>query len=550
MSDAMGAAAAGLVRDAVEVYGDDPAARTALEGYARRLQEPLRVAVAGMVKAGKSTLLNAIIGEEIAPTDTGECTRVVTWYRHGDTPRVTLHPLEGPARALPVRRVEGRLQLDLGAARAEEVERLVVEWPARSLKDLTLIDTPGIASLSGEVSARSTGFLTPADTPSEADAVVYLMRHLHASDLNFLKSFQDTAAGRSGTVNALAVLSRADEVGAGRIDALLSAREVAGRYRNDATLRTLALGVVPVAGLLAQSARTLRQSEFAALSELAGLERSERERMLLSADRFVRSGGPGRVSAEDRALLLERFGIFGIRLACAVLRGGVREPTALARELARRSGLDELLGTLSGQFQSRAAQLKARTALIGVEALLRSSPRPGAEKLAATLERLLAGAHEYRELRLLGVLHTSGVALAPALAADAERLIGGSGTTPARRLGLRSDAAAAELRAEAASQLGRWRAVAENPLTDRTSLDLCQTVIRSCEAMLADTARHPGPRALASPVPSPADPTAGRSVPRGAGGFPVGAEPGGGAGEQAGSHRRSAQYGLRRQQQD
>ncbi len=494
MSDAVSAAAAGLVRDALEVYRDDPAARAALEGYARRLQEPLRVAVAGMVKAGKSTLLNAVIGEEIAPTDTGECTRVVTWYRHGNTPRVTLHPLEGPARALPVRRVEGRLQLDLGGIRAEEVDRLVVDWPARSLLDLTLIDTPGIASLSSEVAARSTGFLTPADTPSEADAVVYLMRHLHASDLDFLKSFQDTAAGRSGTVNALAVLSRADEVGAGRIDALLSAREVAGRYRNDANLRTLALGVVPVAGLLAQTARTLRQGEFTALAELAGLDRDERERMLLSADRFVRSGGPGRVSAEERALLLERFGIFGIRLACAVLRGGVSEPTALARELARRSGLDELLRTLSGQFQARAAHLKARTALIGVEALLRSNPRPGAEQLAASLERVLASAHEYRELRLLGVLHTSGVALAPDLAADAERLIGGSGVAPAHRLGLRSDTPPVELRAEALTQLRRWHAVAENPLTDRAALDLCQTVIRSCEALLADTGRDPASR--------------------------------------------------------
>ncbi|MHA7264204.1 dynamin family protein [Arthrobacter sp. TMN-37] len=544
MSDAMGAAAAALVRDALEVYGDDPAARDALEAYARRLEEPLRVAVAGMVKAGKSTLLNAIIGEEIAPTDTGECTRVVTWYRHGDTPRITLHLRQGPARALPVRRVEGRLRLDLGAVRAEEVDRLVVDWPARSLRDLTLIDTPGIASLSGEVSKRSTGFLLPADTPSEADAVIYLMRHLHASDLDFLKSFQDTAVGRSGTVNALAVLSRADEVGAGRIDALLSAREIAARYRTDANLRSLALGVVPVAGLLAQSARTLRQHEFTAMVELAGLERNERERMLLSADRFVRSGGV-RSSAAERALLLERFGMFGIRLACAVLRGGVSEPTALARELARRSGLDDLLRNLSGQFQARASHLKARSALIGVEALLRSSPRPDAGKLAADLEQVLASAHEYRELRMLGVLHTGGVALAPELAADAERLIGGSGVAPAHRLGLAGNTPAAELRAEALVQLRRWHAVAENPLTDRTALDLCQTVIRTCEALLADTVRDTAP---GEPAPSASGPR--NVLSRDAGGVPAGTEPGVGAGEQAGGQRRSAQHGLRRQQHD
>ena len=47
-----------------------------------RLDGPLRVAIAGKVKAGKSTLLNTLVGERIAPTDASECTRVVTRYRN------------------------------------------------------------------------------------------------------------------------------------------------------------------------------------------------------------------------------------------------------------------------------------------------------------------------------------------------------------------------------------------------------------------------------------------------------------------------------------
>lgn len=483
------AGVADLIEEALAVYRDDPAAVAALEGFAGRLAEPLRIAVAGMVKAGKSTLLNAIIGEEIAPTDTGECTRIVTWYRFARSPRITLHSVGGGSRLLPLKRTNGRLVFDLGSDRAEDVERLVVEWPSESLRNVTLIDTPGIASLSEDVSARSVSFLTPADSPSEADAVVYLMRHMHAADLRFLESFKDTEAGRSGTVNALAVLSRADEIGAGRIDSLLSAGDIAERYRRDPGLRKLALGVVPVAGLLAQSARSMRQSDYESLALLAAMDRTERERLLLSADRFLRAGVPEGLTAEAREQLLERFGLFGIRLGVVLIRAGFTDPTPLAHELARRSGLDPLLDMLAGQFHARADALKARTALVGVETLLRTSPREGAGHLAAALERVQINAHEFRELRLLAELRTTGVTLRHELAAEAERTIGGEGVAPHLRLGLPPEASPEEINAEAHRILHRWRLVAENPLTDRSALDACRVVMRSCEGILAECAK-------------------------------------------------------------
>ena len=63
----------------------DPTARDTIVAARERMDEPIRVAIAGKVKAGKSTLLNALVGEELAPTDAGECTRIVTWYRDGLT---------------------------------------------------------------------------------------------------------------------------------------------------------------------------------------------------------------------------------------------------------------------------------------------------------------------------------------------------------------------------------------------------------------------------------------------------------------------------------
>ncbi|UXM90852.1 dynamin family protein [Paenarthrobacter sp. JL.01a] len=480
------AGAAELLRQARELYQWDPAALAVLDELDQRLAGPLRIAVAGMVKAGKSTLLNAIIGEEIAPTDAGECTRIVTWYRYGHAPRITLHPLTGEPRALPVNRIDGRLVFSLGELQAEDVEKLVVDWPSASLQDLTLIDTPGIASLSSEVSGRSTAFLLPEDAPMAADAVIYLMRHLHASDVHFLESFKDTAAGKSGTVNALAVLSRADEIGAGRIDALISAAVIADRYSRDENLKPLALGVVPVAGLLAQSARTMRQRDVDAFMALARLDRNQREKMMLSVDRFVRAGGPDSLDPELKASLVQRFGLFGIRLAVALIRGGIDSPTELAHELARRSGLGQLLGTVDSLFQTRAEALKARAAVVGLQSLLSGSRSGQAAVLETALEQLLAGAHEFKELKLLGLLRTGGAGLTPGQSREAEQLVGGRGNLPHQRLGLSPEAGLDEIARATRDALDRWRHIAENPLlVDSAAVDACRVVLRSCEGILA-----------------------------------------------------------------
>ena len=473
-----------LLDAAAVEYRDDAAAVRRLREHSARLGEPLRVAIAGMVKAGKSTLLNAIIGEEIAPTDAGECTKVITWYRHGATPRITMHLREGGAHSLPVRRDDGRLVIDLGSTPADEVERIEVEWPSKRLEDVTLIDTPGIASLSTETSARSAEFLTPSASPSEADAIIYLMRHLHSADLGFLSAFHDTSVGRSSTVNAMAVLSRADEIGAGRIDALLSARNIAERYRTDGALRSLALDVVPIAGLLAESARTLRQGEFQALREVARLGRNARERMLVSVDRFVRADAGIDVSAEERKGLLDRFGMFGIRMSAVAIRSGYDDSTDLADELYRRSGMDELLRVVSDQFRSRSDALKARTALGAIAALVERHPTPHSGELASAIERLEANAHELRELAVLSSARTSGLGLRPAEAAEAERLIGGAGASPSRRLGLPDGAGPDELRTAATDALRRWRAMSGSPLLDRAAVEACQVVTRSCEALV------------------------------------------------------------------
>ncbi|MDN5857590.1 MAG: dynamin family protein [Pseudonocardia sp.] len=472
---------------ALEVYRGDTAHR--LRGHLERLHEPLRVAIAGKVKSGKSTLLNALVGDRIAQTDAGECTRIVTWYRDGAQPTIVLHPRRGTPVALPVRRRGGRLVVDLEGHPADRVEKLVVEWPSPRLRATTLIDTPGMQSLSGDVARRSVTFLDPEDdTPSEADAVVYLMRHLHAADARFLEAFRDQGVAKAASVNAVGVISRADEIGGGRSDAMSSAAAVARRYRGEPALRGLCQNVVAVAGLIAETARTLRPDEFTAAAALAGVPPDRLDAALVTADRFGSADGPLAtcdVPPDTRRAMLARFGVFGIRTAAALVRtGAVSDAPGLAAGLLQNSGLPELEFVLHQQFVQRRDVLKARSGLHALDGVLRAEPVPGAERLAVEVERLLTGAHEFVELRLLGALRSGAVALPAHLLPEAEQLLGAHGPEAPVRLGLHPQTDPAAVHAAAMTALGRWQSEAENPMSPRAATDACRVVVRSCEGIV------------------------------------------------------------------
>jgi hypothetical protein len=471
---------------AARLYAPTPVSDR-LAALVERLDAPVTVAVAGRVKSGKSTLLNALVGERLAPTGTGECTRIVTWYRDGHTCRVDAYPRGAPPRPVGFARRGGALSIDIGPDPPDALDRLVVTWPSQALRLTTLIDTPGIGSLTESASRRTWDLLTVDDTDAApADAVLYLMKHLHPGDVEFLRAFQDVEVSRPSPVNALGILSRADEIAAGRPDAMASARRIATRLSRDPAVRRVVQAVLPVAGLLAETAATLTEAEVGHLRQVAALEPAEAEELLLTADRFVSRCPDLNLTPADRLALLDRFGLFGVRVCVARLRRGPA-PTAgeLAGELTELSGLGELRSVLASLFLGRSDVLKCRSALIAVNAIVRAVPVPGGERLAAEVEQRLASTHAFTELRLLAAVRAGTIAGKPDVVAELERLVGGSGTAARLRLGLPGDSGEGEIRRTAHEVLSRWRRRAENPLTPYELSLASRVAVRSCEGILA-----------------------------------------------------------------
>jgi 50S ribosome-binding GTPase len=456
----------------------------AIEAAARRLDEPLRVAIAGRTKAGKSTLLNALVGERLAATDASECTRIVTWYRHAIGYRVTAQLRPDGATELPFRREDGALQIELGELSNDAIERIEVGWPARKLADLTLIDTPGLGSADEGSSGRTTEALLDedGDRPGEADAVIYLMRHLHRYDAQFLEAFIDHSLAHASPINAIVVLSRADEIGAARPDALDSARAVAVRYAADRRIRELASGVVPVAGLIAETGVTLREQQVAWLRQIAGLDADRRATLLQSVDRF-RDPDLNPLGEHIREELLERLGLFGLRLTVGML---VESPaltaTSLSQTLVATSGITELQAILDEQFAARADALKARSALAALRGVADELARravAGATELASDIERVEAGSEQLALLRLLHLVLAGRIEVSVDERLEIDRLTGGGPS--AERVGLSAEAEPAAIKSAAIAGIERWRRRAASPLSDRRTVEAAEIVIRAYE---------------------------------------------------------------------
>ncbi|MFI5494050.1 dynamin family protein [Actinoplanes sp. NPDC051859] len=436
-----------------------------------RLAEPLRVAIAGRLKAGKSTLVNALIGRRVAPTAVGECTRVVTRFRYGTADRVEVVGRDGSRASLPLDD-DGMIpqRLGRGAARIAYVD---VTLTSEKLRDLTVVDTPGLASADTQVSARAAAELGEPTAPFDADidadsaaevaaaeAVVYVFTQaVRTDDVHALDAFRAASARlASSPINALGVLGKIDTIG-GVADPWPVAGPLAEQQA--ALLARTVSQVVPVVGLLAETAEAgrLTAADCAALKELAVLPGDQLQVLLASADLF--RSRPAPVGVPQRERLLALLDLYGIGFALAQLAAQPQLGTGdLVRRLILASGLPRLRDSVDRSLRWRADAIKAGWALSRLERLAgHAGERRDREVLRDATEQVLRDP-AYHRLRLLEAAQrvaTGRVELPVAWERELTRLA--TSDDPRTVLGL-PQAGTAELAAAAVEAAGRWRVYA------------------------------------------------------------------------------------------
>lgn len=166
--------------------------RSSIAGIADRLEDQsLEVAVFGRVSAGKSSLLNAILGEEILPVGVTPITAVPTRIRFGPAPGLTVTFAERPTQNLEVNRLLEFASEKQNPHNEKRVTRIVLDLPSPRLREgVTLVDTPGLGSLATTGASETLAYLPKCDL---GVVLIDTGSTLTAEDLQTIETLQEAA---------------------------------------------------------------------------------------------------------------------------------------------------------------------------------------------------------------------------------------------------------------------------------------------------------------------------------------------------------------------
>lgn len=174
-----------------------------IETLLEKVNSPLKVVIMGEVKAGKSTLLNALSGGQVSPVNVGETTATIIEISHHSEPKGTI-VREAEEISGSTEEIFHILENKRGdKAYFENTKYVKLGFPLPNLQKLKLVDTPGLVTVREENAARTEAYI------QESDVVLWVFNGNHLGQADIEEKLEEVAMLGKPIV---ALVNKVDEV--------------------------------------------------------------------------------------------------------------------------------------------------------------------------------------------------------------------------------------------------------------------------------------------------------------------------------------------------
>jgi len=348
------------------------AARHRLTDLARRCRTAVEQAEAGLVsvavlgrfKAGKTTLLNQLVGEDLLPVQAIPATAVITRLRFGPRVGVLVEGRDGSTFAIDAADLRDWVTESGNPGNERGAERVEVSSPALGdLAHLVLVDTPGTGSTWAHNTDTSLDWL-----PNVGAALVAVnaTQPLAEDDLELIRLVQPH------TPHVLVVLTKVDLLGAADLAEVIAHVQDRLGQELGAAPPVYPVSVAarhrPQRERLREALRDLDRSHEDAVAALAGhrtARLAEETRAYLQLARAAASSRAQATANLKRALATETDRLASLRLqALAQLRPVEAAVLARTQEHMRRvlpAATSAVVSALAGELPSWRGSLSAES---------------------------------------------------------------------------------------------------------------------------------------------------------------------------------------------
>lgn len=472
-----------------------------------QLQQPMRVAIVGRIKAGKSTMINALLGEALVATGSVEATFNINWLKYANNKTLKVHFKDN--RPPETKSVEELTDITVRADKNRDyllsVKYIEVFYPNKILQTFNLIDTPGLQSYYKDDSQNTVDFLQlHGDNLTEitqqqaqgADALLYLFSYsLAMDDSEIVKMFQGSVVAQATPINAIGVLTKVETYWADPnvSEPIEAGKKVCQRLSAHPKVRDLFYTVYPTCGLLALGAQTLTDNEWEILKQLAELSQQRMEKLIRNVKRFCeREYEDVPIPATLRQQVLNRLGQYGVWLAYKLICSGVKQKSQLIEKLLHGSGVPQLKQLIISYFGHRAYLIKLGNVLKQISAAyfsevrnFQGKPLQIIKKVGGQFEELQTQEHGFSELEVLRNYYNNRLNFNDSEVQQLLSVTGEYGVSCAKRLGLEERSSIEEMVPVALEKMNYWRQRATDCFgSDNVSIAAAGVLARSYERIL------------------------------------------------------------------